>query len=132
VISEFIENKSEDFMRRFILPPVLRTLDDDIPLEYLNESRMVCISFIHVDTIPIDHEHDDPMFRDIMVQIVNKCFVKIYTSVARMHGALTKVIMFDKGLTYLVVFGLPGYINEHQVFIFIFNSLFIYLFLTFF
>lgn len=97
-------------MRRFIIPPVLRKVDDDIPLEYLNESRMVCICFIHVDTVPINLEKSETM-----TQIVNKCFVKIYSGVTRMQGALTKVIMFDKGLTYLVVFGLPGYINEHQV-----------------
>jgi adenylate cyclase 10 len=100
-------------MRRFIIPPVLRKVDDDIPLEYLNESRMVCICFIRIDTVPIKSE--GTAFRETMTQIVNKCFVKIYTGVTRMQGALTKVIMFDKGLTYLVVFGLPGYINEHQV-----------------
>lgn len=113
IISDIIEHKSEDFMRRFVIPPVLRKLDDDIPLEYLNESRMVCISFIHIDTVPISSE--GVQFRETMTQIVNKCFVKLYTSVTRMQGAVTKVIMFDKGLTYLVVFGLPGYITEHQV-----------------
>ncbi|ODN03429.1 Adenylate cyclase type 10 [Orchesella cincta] len=108
-----VDRKPENLMRPFVIPPVLRKLDDDIPLEYLNESRVVCICFIHVKTDE-KIDTDEKNFRENMATIVQRAFVKIYQNVTKLQGALSKVIMFDKGLTYLVVFGLPGYINENQ------------------
>jgi adenylate cyclase 10 len=112
-ISEWAETKSEDFMRKFVIHPVLKKLDDEIQLEYLNELRIICLCFIHVETEQMSHE--GIAFRETMTKTVNKGFLKIYSVVTKMQGALTKVIMFDKGLTYLVGFGLPGFINENQV-----------------
>jgi len=115
-LARSIEIKDEDFMRKFVLPAVLKKLDDDIPLEYINESRNICICFIHVETQAMPRDGvGDREFRETMTKIVNKGFLKIYSTATKMQGALTKVIMFDKGLTYLVAFGLPGYINENQV-----------------
>lgn len=112
-ISSCVEKKPEAIMRPFVIPPILRKLDDDIPVEYLNESRVVCICFIALKTDD-KVDQDEKNFRENTATIVQKAFVKIYVNVTKLQGALSKVIMFDKGLTYLVVFGLPGYINENQ------------------
>lgn len=108
-----VDRKPEAIMRPFVIPPVLRKLDDDIPVEYLNESRVVCICFIQLKTDE-KVDADEKTFRENMATIVQRAFVRIYQNVTKLQGALSKVIMFDKGLTYLVVFGLPGYINENQ------------------
>ena len=50
-----------------------------------------------------------------LADIVQTAFVTILRSCTSLNGCLTKVIMFDKGLTYLVVFGLPGFIQDNQV-----------------
>ncbi len=49
-----------------------------------------------------------------MSGIVQTAFKHIYKTGVIMGGCLTKIIMFDKGLTYLVVFGLPGYLHDNQ------------------
>ena len=49
-----------------------------------------------------------------MTYIVQSAFKHIYKIGLILGGCLTKIIMFDKGLTYLVVFGLPGYMHDNQ------------------
>lgn len=49
-----------------------------------------------------------------MMGIVQQAFKYIYKNCTILQGCLSKIIMFDKGLTYLVVFGLPGYIHDNQ------------------
>lgn len=111
-ISAALEKKAESYLRLFIIQPVLRKVDDEIPLEYLNESRNVSICFIQIETAVTST--DVATYRETMGNIVQKAFGKVYQICTRMQGCLNKVIMFDKGLTYLVVFGLPSYISENQ------------------
>ena len=48
------------------------------------------------------------------MNIVQTAFKYIYRNCTLLQGCLSKIIMFDKGLTYLVIFGLPGYIHDNQ------------------
>ncbi|CAG7835347.1 unnamed protein product [Allacma fusca] len=107
------QNSCEDRLRKYVIPPVIKKLDNDVPLGYLNESRMVSIVFIHVDYGVI--EYTDREYGKKLSDIVQRAFLIILKSATSLNGCLTKVIMFDKGLTYLVVFGLPGYMQDNQV-----------------
>lgn len=40
---------------------------------------------------------------------IQKIFVHIYDLTKMMGGVLTKALLFDKGWSFLCVFGLPGY-----------------------
>ena len=51
---EAIDKKSEMQLRHYVIPPVLKKLDDDIPLEYLNESRITSICFIKINLKPLE------------------------------------------------------------------------------
>ena len=57
------------------------------------------ISFINLD-LADDDKH---------CQNVQQVFVRIYELTKMMGGVLTKALLFDKGWSFLCVFGLPGY-----------------------
>ncbi|CAL1282727.1 unnamed protein product [Larinioides sclopetarius] len=58
---------------------------------------MVTILFISLKNINVEEP-----------QILDKTFDIVLASAKRQGGILNKMLLFDKGCTYLVVFGLPG------------------------
>lgn len=85
----------------YIAKPVLRNLENKQPLEYLSEMRQVSISFINL----VIHECTNIE----LAIILHRAFEVIYSIVSQSHGCLNKIFAFDKGSTFLVVFGLPGF-----------------------
>lgn len=90
-------------MNSFLLNCVYQRIERKQSLEYLSELRRVTISFINLD---IDNEKSVEKNLHLNLQ---KIFVHIYELTKMMGGVLTKGLLFDKGWSFLCVFGLPGY-----------------------
>ncbi|XP_077868154.1 adenylate cyclase type 10-like [Saccoglossus kowalevskii] len=94
----------EKKLRLYVMGTVLQKIDDDLPLEYLSEMRQVTIIFINL-TLAKGSKHDES-------DALQSAFNTVYNSLKRYHGRLNKVFMFDKGCTFLAIFGLPG--DKHE------------------
>ncbi|CAH1791954.1 unnamed protein product [Owenia fusiformis] len=101
-----MDKQTEDAVRLYIARPVLKKLDDDQPLEYLSENRQVSIVFMNMVLAPVPYR--------MASKLLQSAFDIIYPEVRSMLGCLNKVFMFDKGCTFLVIFGLPGYKHEND------------------
>ncbi|XP_052767837.1 adenylate cyclase type 10-like [Mya arenaria] len=105
VVTAVTEMKLDIALRLYILSPVLKKLDDSQPLEYLSEMRQVSVVFMN---LVLDENREDS------AQILQIIFEIVYSKTKSMHGSLNKVFLFDKGCTFLLVFGLPGYKHEND------------------
>ncbi|XP_063237517.1 adenylate cyclase type 10-like [Bacillus rossius redtenbacheri] len=93
-------------LRMFISAPVLEQIDSHLPLDMLNELRQTGVIFVHLVPKPgVNYSK--------LKDIVNKA-VCIALSVLWRKGCLNKVSAFDKDVTLLAIFGLPGYGYQHQ------------------
>lgn len=90
-------------MKSFLLRCVYQRIERQQSLDYLSELRRVTISFINLDI-----SDDQPSHKDLY-RHVQKVFIHIYELTKMMGGVLTKALLFDKGWSFLCVFGLPGY-----------------------
>ena len=90
-------------MKSFLLHCVYERIQRKQSLDYLSELRRVTITFINLDIL------DDPTISDNLYECIHQIFVKIYEFTKMMGGVLTKALVFDKGWSFLSVFGLPGY-----------------------
>ena len=95
--------KVDALMKSFLLHCVYQRIERKQSLDYLSELRRVTISFINLD---ICHEQSINENLHVNLQTI---FVHIYDLTKRMGGVLTKALLFDKGWSFLCVFGLPGY-----------------------
>ena len=95
--------KVDALMKSFLLHCVYQRIERQQSLDYLSELRRVTISFINLD---ICHEQSINENLHVNLQTI---FVHIYDLTKRMGGVLTKALLFDKGWSFLCVFGLPGY-----------------------
>ncbi|KAL3874935.1 hypothetical protein ACJMK2_037887, partial [Sinanodonta woodiana] len=82
----------------------LLQLDDGQPLQYLSEMRQVSIVFMNMVLV----EGQD------VTELLQRVFEIVYSHVTSMHGCLNKLFLFDKGCTFLVIFGLPGYKHDQD------------------
>eukprot|EP00057_Strongylocentrotus_purpuratus_P032080 XP_786579.3 PREDICTED: adenylate cyclase type 10 [Strongylocentrotus purpuratus] len=78
--------------------------DENQSLDYLCEMREVTVVFI---SLHMDSAHD----HSTCLQAV---YDKIHTSVSQFQGMINKIFEFDKGTSFLVLFGLPGFKHEHE------------------
>jgi len=46
--------------------------------------------------------------------LMQRCYEVIYANAKRMRGCVSKIFAFDKGCTFMVIFGLPGYKHEND------------------
>lgn len=90
-------------MNSFLLNCVSQRIERQQPLEYLSELRRVTVSFINLDL------DDEKLTSGKDLFVVQEIFVIIHDLTKMMGGVLTKAIAFDKGWSFLSVFGLPGY-----------------------
>ncbi|CAC5390739.1 unnamed protein product [Mytilus coruscus] len=104
IVKTVTDMKLDEALRLFILPPVLRKIDDFQPLEYLSEMRQVSIVFINLVLNKDENEGE----------LLQKIFGAVYIQIKALHGCLNKVFLFDKGCTFLVIFGLPGFKHEQD------------------
>ncbi|KAL4238402.1 Adenylate cyclase type 10 [Mactra antiquata] len=104
IVTTVTEMRLDIALRLYILHPVLKKLDDNQPLEYLSEMRQVSILFMN---LVLDESANTEM-------LLQEIFEIVYSRTKAMHGAMNKVFLFDKGCTFLVLFGLPGYKHEND------------------
>ena len=105
VISHFSRDKVHN-LKLFISKPVLRKIEDRQPLEYLSEMRQVTMLFINLDV--------DRSTKYGYLLLMQSCHEVIYANAKRMRGCISKIFAFDKGCTFMVIFGLPGYKHEND------------------
>ncbi|XP_071081249.1 adenylate cyclase type 10-like [Haliotis cracherodii] len=94
----------EETLRLYVLSPVLKKIDDNQPLEFLSEMRQVSIVFMNLVL-------DDNVNSTEQLQ---KIFDVVFSHIKVVHGSLNKIFLFDKGCTFLVIFGLPGFKHERD------------------
>ncbi|KAM9244797.1 adenylate cyclase type 10 isoform 2-T2 [Dugong dugon] len=88
-------------LQKYVMESILKQIDDKQLRGYLSELRPVTIVFVNL----MFRDQDKP--EDIGQAIQDAC-VHI-TSVLRVfRGQINKVFMFDKGCSFLCVFGFPG------------------------
>lgn len=102
-MDEEVYNKIDNLMKSFLLRCVYQRIERQQPLDYLSELRRVTITFINLDI------SNDECTNKNLCQNIQKVFVQIYELTKMMGGVLTKALLFDKGWSFLCVFGLPGY-----------------------
>ncbi|KAI0220394.1 Adenylate cyclase type 10 [Lamellibrachia satsuma] len=93
-------------LRLYVSVQVITKLDEHQPLEYLSEMRQVTIVFINLQL--------EEVTKYELTRTLQESFKSIYTHVKAKMGNLNKIFMFDKGCTYLAVFGLPGFKHEND------------------
>jgi len=105
IISEF-GTSTVNSLKLYIAPPVLKKMEDNQPLKYLSEMRQVTIVFINLIMERVTSRQQ--------AYILQSCFEVIYLNCRRLQGCVSKISLFDKGCTYLVLFGLPGLKHEND------------------
>ncbi|XP_077188740.1 adenylate cyclase type 10-like isoform X2 [Paroedura picta] len=88
-------------LRKFVMRNVLKKIDDDQPLEYLSELRPVTIVFVNL-------QFDESANTLHLSKAVQDASIYITEMLHPLRGKINKIFMFDKGCTFLCVFGLPG------------------------
>ncbi|XP_071786776.1 adenylate cyclase type 10-like [Asterias amurensis] len=100
-----LKNVHKQELRPFIAAPVIQKVDDNQPMEYLCEMRDATVVFINLS---LDHGHDH-----------SRCIQGLYDGVSaavlQFQGVINKIFEFDKGTSFLVLFGLPGFKHEDEV-----------------
>ncbi|XP_063060987.1 adenylate cyclase type 10-like [Engraulis encrasicolus] len=97
----------EMFMQKYIIKTVLQKIDAEQALEYLSEMRPATIVFVNLQ---FKSEHADAE----QCMAIHKASLGIGRHMAHHHGRINKVFMFDKGCTFLCLFGLPGDKREDE------------------
>ena len=103
------DHSREHFIRKYVAAVVQKKLDDDQPLKFLSEMRQCSIIFINLD---FDLNENDRSFHEKQSSTMQTVFSIIYKNTIEKQGAINKIFMFDKGCTFLIIFGLPG--NKHE------------------
>lgn len=93
-------------IRKFMIRPVLTQVDAHQPLEYLTEMRQVSILFMTLKP------RDCPFLQ--LITIVNNSYQITCDMVYKSMGCVNKIILFDKDVMILVVFGLRGFKHESE------------------
>ncbi|XP_075984842.1 adenylate cyclase type 10-like isoform X2 [Anticarsia gemmatalis] len=93
-------------IRKFMIRPVLTQIDAHQPLEYLTEMRHVSILFITL-------KPKDSTFAQL-ITIVNNAYQITCEIVYKSMGCVNKIILFDKDIMMLVIFGLRGFKHESE------------------
>nr|XP_021191693.2 adenylate cyclase type 10 [Helicoverpa armigera] len=93
-------------IRRFMIRPVLTQVDAHQPLEYLTEMRQVSILFVTLKPRECSFTQ--------LITIVNNSYQITCEIVYKSMGCVNKIILFDKDVMILVVFGLRGFKHESE------------------
>ena len=104
-----VNGQREKTLRKYVAPVVQKKLDDNQPLKFLSEMRQCSILFIN---LAFDLNENDRQFQQKQCNNMQKAFDIIFVTAREMHGVINKIFLFDKGCTFLVIFGLPG--NKHE------------------
>uniref|UniRef100_A0A8C6VGG2 Guanylate cyclase domain-containing protein n=1 Tax=Naja naja TaxID=35670 RepID=A0A8C6VGG2_NAJNA len=91
----------EKRLRKYVMKNVLKKIDDNQPLEYLSELRPVTIVFVNMQFEENANTHH-------VWKAIQDANAMISGTILPLSGNINKVFMFDKGCTFLCIFGLPG------------------------
>uniref|UniRef100_A0ABM5GDD3 Adenylate cyclase type 10 n=1 Tax=Pogona vitticeps TaxID=103695 RepID=A0ABM5GDD3_9SAUR len=95
------DEELENHLRKYVMKNILRKIDDNQPLEYLSELRPVTTVFVNL-------QFDASANTDHLCKTIQAANMEITRVIHSLSGKMNKVFMFDKGCTFLCVFGLPG------------------------
>ena len=114
-MQNYSENENK-LLRKFVVKIILRKIFDDQPLEFMSELRCITIVFINLDLFydTIGAPDDDENFSYKHAKLYQHLFILINENVNIFGGVLTKTMAFDKGSSFLCVFGLPGVKHENE------------------
>ncbi|XP_045516718.1 adenylate cyclase type 10-like isoform X5 [Pieris brassicae] len=93
-------------IRKFMIRPILTQIDAHQPLEYLTEMRQVSILFITLKP------RECPFSQ--LITIINNSYQITCEIVYKSMGCVNKIILFDKDVMILVIFGLRGFKHESE------------------
>ncbi|KAJ0172180.1 hypothetical protein K1T71_012153 [Dendrolimus kikuchii] len=93
-------------IRKFMIRPVLTQVDAHQPLEYLTEMRQVSVLFMTLKPTECPFPQ--------IITIVNNAYQITCEIVYKSMGCVNKIILFDKDIMVLVVFGLRGFKHESE------------------
>ncbi|XP_041983062.1 adenylate cyclase type 10-like isoform X2 [Aricia agestis] len=93
-------------IRKFMIRPVLTQIDAHQPLEYLTEMRQVSVMFVTL-------KPKDCPFSQV-INIVHNSYKITCELVYKSMGCVNKIILFDKDVMILVIFGLRGFKHESE------------------
>uniref|UniRef100_A0A1X7VFP5 Guanylate cyclase domain-containing protein n=1 Tax=Amphimedon queenslandica TaxID=400682 RepID=A0A1X7VFP5_AMPQE len=97
-----LSTEAQDCLRTYIL----KTVDHGYDVSWLSELRQVSVLFINLD--PDFALPSDILSRQTKEQtLLQTAFDCIYPNLIKYDGTLNKIFMFDKGCTFLCIFGLP-------------------------
>ncbi|XP_030058327.1 adenylate cyclase type 10-like [Microcaecilia unicolor] len=88
-------------LRKYVMDIVLQKIDDGQPLEHLSEIRPVAVLLLNLQA------KDNLKITELCRAIQDVC-CGITELLQNYQGKINKVFMFNKGYTFLCVFGLPG------------------------
>ncbi|XP_047986326.1 adenylate cyclase type 10-like [Leguminivora glycinivorella] len=91
-------------LRKFMIRPVLTQIDALQPLEYLTEMRQVSVLFVTLKPRNCPHQQ--------LITIVNNSYETMCEIVYKSMGCVNKIILFDKDIMILIIFGLRGFKHE--------------------
>ncbi|CAK1545542.1 unnamed protein product [Leptosia nina] len=100
------ERKIGSEIRKFMIRPILTQIDAHQPLEYLTEMRQVSILFITLKPIECPFPQ--------LIAIINNSYQITCEIVYKSMGCVNKIILFDKDVMILVIFGLRGFKHESE------------------
>ncbi len=104
-----------ELLNTFVIKSILRKIHDNQPLQFMSELRSVTILFVNLDLVfDSDEKIVDKKLSYRDVKVYQNLFILIHNNVKIFGGVLTKTIAFDKGSSFLCVFGLPGIKHENE------------------
>ncbi|CAE8606275.1 unnamed protein product [Polarella glacialis] len=91
-----------DFIRRYIPSAVFKQIEGGT-LTYVNEMRRVSTIFVNVSGLDVSTDAGALIAQDLTSSIQRACYVN--------EGTLNKFVLDDKGLLFLLVYGLPPLVH---------------------
>lgn len=89
-------------IRRYIPSAVFKQIECGT-LDYVNEMRNISVIFISCSGIDVMSDRGAQQAQDLMAAIQSQCYAH--------EGTLNKFLIDDKGMTFLLVFGLPPLVH---------------------
>ncbi|XP_070499414.1 adenylate cyclase type 10-like [Chironomus tepperi] len=93
-------------LRRFIITPLLNAISMGDNIDALTEMRNVVIVFTNF-IVPYKGSKE-------ILSVTNRIYKKLYEIVKAYEGVLNKVLLFDKDMMFLIIFGLRGMQHENE------------------
>ncbi|XP_043910924.1 adenylate cyclase type 10 [Protopterus annectens] len=91
----------EEALAKYLPRTVLKKIENGEPLEFLSEVRPITTMFVNLQFKKYVPQNSQCECLQYALQYINEAIKKY-------RGRINKVLMFDKGCTFLCVFGLPG------------------------